>query len=729
MAHHRHRCSSIRSTAYHQDQGGHFATLPSASNNKCTSSRADLIPSWLQHVQASCNDSSGEVPRQASPSPVNLKESSWHPNGLPTVRIQSFCDAGGYQSSDVFIQDSPSSQSPRADQIRHHHRQSDPSRDCNKASVGGEGYDHSNKLMSTPPEATLIEDPVFEKRPRRKTRQDRYSTIKPKAERRGKGQTRRSSTRVSNKGRRLRSSREVMANFKSSAIANPNERITGCSSMDEAPCHVRTSEIWVNTLDNILTVANLVFNDVILRDEDVRQGEKEQLSIKKAKKLKREKKFQEEIDLSGRASSNPPSADFQSFHGANTVDHITVAGKADITSCHGGSDNNGANQGIGDDSRSLPRHRSRTSHSGSICSLPAIIEPRFSDSNTLNKLPSSDNSNSRQDTQRNSTADQKGVKATLGHEKRKLDSRDTIEPPKYEDKGVMVSPWIRQRTEERESNDKNSGDYQLWPKEMNFRSTRAEPRTTNVLSQIPPAETNQGGRLPHSKALGDITSIESQIYGRPSYLPRDSERPKPKTEIKDTTHLPSDLSPAWFFDRTSTCYPDLASFDYFGSSQLFNSQSRDVHDIDFPAQPTTAKQVNRLSQEAFQDSNVLSSNTSQAIDDIPGESLKEYIERMEREILGVDEPSMGRIDDSLLSAEAIRVEVPRTYLFGDGRYPDDFQSKNRFPPRDLLQRPITKDLGWPLRQYQRLPAPAESPDHEIESELASFWRPNHMMWC
>lgn len=223
MARHRHGRSPAKSTVYYQEQCRLSATLPSGFGDKCTSSRTDFIPSWLQHVQTSYNDSSREVLRQASP--VDPKGASWHPNGIPTIRIQSNYDAGRYQSSDLFIQDSPP-QSPLAGQTcRHRHHESDLNSDYDGELDDRKGVYHSKNQISTPPGASLVEDNVFEKRPRRRTRQDRYNTVKAKDAGIRKQRARKPSTRVSKKGR-LRSSREVMANFKSSAIANPNERIT-----------------------------------------------------------------------------------------------------------------------------------------------------------------------------------------------------------------------------------------------------------------------------------------------------------------------------------------------------------------------------------------------------------------------------------------------------------------------------------------------------------------------
>jgi hypothetical protein len=133
---------------------------------------------------------------------------------------------------------------------------------------------------------------------------------------------------------------------------------------------------------------------------------------------------------------------------------------------------------------------------------------------------------------------------------------------------------------------------------------------------------------------------------------------------------------------------------------------------------------------------MFSQKTSQVIDDIhiPGESLKEYIERMEREILGDSGPSTRYPNEASPSTEAIyqsrAVEKQLSKVFDDRRLPDEFtrgvESKDRLPRRDLAHKAVHEDLGWHVRQRQRLSYPEESPD---ESEFTFFWRPNHMTWC
>lgn len=220
MTRHGYRGSTNRSTTYRRDHSGYSAVPSPVANDGCLSSRADFIPSWLNHLP---NNPPQDIPQQKSP--LDSNHLSWHPNGLTTVRIQPNCGTRRYQSPDILIQNSPS-QSPLPDQRCHHqYRQSAPDSDHGQNLDDGERHRHPIQLASTTSEASPTKNHVFEKQPRRKTRRDRYDTIKSKIERTEKGQGKKSSARVSKK-RRLPSSQEIMANFKSQAIANPGERIT-----------------------------------------------------------------------------------------------------------------------------------------------------------------------------------------------------------------------------------------------------------------------------------------------------------------------------------------------------------------------------------------------------------------------------------------------------------------------------------------------------------------------
>ncbi|RFU74569.1 hypothetical protein TARUN_7674 [Trichoderma arundinaceum] len=658
MADHRYRCSTSRSTAYHQDEGGRPTALPSASNHKRASSQTSLISSWLQHVQPGDNGSLREVSRQ--PSAVGPKESSWRPNGLPIVHVQPDYDTRRDDSSDLFIRDSPL-QSLSASPICYHGRrhQSGPNSDNGKDLDNRKRHCHSKGLISTPPGATLFQDAVFERRPRRKTRQNRYDTVKLKAERIEKDRAKKPSVRVSKK-RRLHSSREIMANFKSRAIANPNERITP--------------------------------------DENERP-EKEQSSNPNAERLERDKRRQDDIELFTnalrrlKADYPPPESpsphksrgipitsgdNFQSIHPAHAAIETIVIEKDSNSDTKHNEDNNGG----------PPPDDNHTSQSRSVRNHPTTPETCLSDSNTQKERFSLDR-NIGQGTEKEYATMQQGLNHAASCQHAQPFSRDAVERPKYEDKGVMVSPWMHQRTEDCKQMNSKHDDYQFRRQTISSRFD-LEPQSKDA-----------------SYSLG--------------------------------------VSSAWLFDNADTDYlshslhPHVnttsAPLGYFEPSNSISTQPRDAYSVNWPVQPATPDQVYRLSQEAFQDTNVLSSNTIQ-VDDIPGESLKDYIERMELEILGTGEPSSHVIDDVLLSVEEIyqsnTVEAPRTHFCDDERYPDDtsrsIQSRGLISTRSLMQRPIRQELGWTSQGYLRREAPAEDPDHEVEPELASFWRPNHMMW-
>lgn len=140
---------------------------------------------------------------------------------------------------------------------------------------------------------------------------------------------------------------------------------------------------------------------------------------------------------------------------------------------------------------------------------------------------------------------------------------------------------------------------------------------------------------------------------------------------------------------------------------------RDVYGIDWPAKSITFQPH----QESFRAANAVSHRISQIADDIPGETLKEYIDRMECEILGTDEPSVHYIDKTLRPAQANALDTrkqPNKPLHG-------MKYANRFPQQD----PHHEIVDLFPKQYPRLSYPEEDPN---ESQPAFVWQPNHMMW-
>ncbi|KAK1250150.1 hypothetical protein MKX08_010153 [Trichoderma sp. CBMAI-0020] len=169
-----------------------------------------------------------------------------------------------YQSSDILIQNSPSQAHVPDPRCHHQHRQTAPDGDHGQNLHNGEQHYHTIRPASTTSETPLTKNYVFEKQPRRKTRRDRYESSKSKDERVKKTNGKKSSIRVSKKDR-LRSSREVMANFRSKAIANPGKRLTLEQKF--------TPGLFINGCSSA-SLADLVFNDIPLNHENVEERDK-----------------------------------------------------------------------------------------------------------------------------------------------------------------------------------------------------------------------------------------------------------------------------------------------------------------------------------------------------------------------------------------------------------------------------------------------------------------------
>ncbi|UKZ63278.1 uncharacterized protein TrAtP1_004506 [Trichoderma atroviride] len=582
MTRHKHRGSTDRITTYHRDQRRAPAPLPVA-NDGCLSSRADFIPSWLNHMQ---NDPPQDIPQPKSP--LDANNLSWHPNGLTTVRIQP--KSGQYQSSDILIQNSPSQS-----QCHHEGRESAPDRDHGQSLHDGERHYHNIRPASTTSEAPLTKSYVFEKQPRRKTRRDRYESTKSKDERPEKRKRKKSLTRVSKRGR-LQSSREVMDNFRSKAIANPGEKLTLEQKF--------TPGLFVNGRTSA-SLADLAFNDIPLNHKNVEKRDKDD-PIPESKQRKKR---------------NPRPDETKSFTGA------------------------------------LKR-------------LVADYPPPESASHPTGTIDSSDDGNNNErPLQRGSQQD---LTAVRSREDLTPNGQDAVDPHKYEDKGVMVSPWLHQRTRGNMPYSTTTADHQ-------FRPRRPES-SPNAVFEISPPEVPNG--------VAEAFDFRG-------------------TRIEDTTTPRDKTPPISYFNSTSGPYlsnallPPFSSgsspFDRLDASRVIDLQHSDAYSI------TAA--------------NALSQRISQIVDDIPGETLQAYIGRMEREILGADEPSARYIDKALLPAEANTLDTtvqPSKPLREIGYR---VRSPQQDRPHDFVDR-------FP-RHYSRLSYPEEDPN---ESESAFVWQPNYMMW-
>lgn len=281
-----------------------------------------------------------------------------------------------------------------------------------------------------------------------------------------------------------------------------------------------------------------------------------------------------------------------------------------------------------------------TPHGRSTRSFPVTAEPHSSDLHTCSRwLPSKGTS---------------GGAFLVESVENPQDVEPNVrckEAPQYEDKGVMVSPWMQRLAEKRIWGDGNGENHQI-------------------------------GSPPVSRV--------------------------PDSRTKST---------------------DSAPFGYFETPRPFYTRSRNLSNIDLPAPPTASRRI-------FQDSNIVSSNPVSAIDDIPDESLIDFIQRMEREILGVGDSSTPCVDDTSLPPRATlqsqHMKAPCVDPFYDERCPTDFPrwAPCRYdpPPDGLTRRPIHQDSGWPSRPFSQLPRPTEILGVEAESASTFVWQPHHKMW-
>lgn len=393
---------------------------------------------------------------------------------------------------------------------------------------------------------------------------------------------------------------------------------------------------------------------------------------------------------------------------------------------HGDDGSGDAKDCDGDNNRPPPQRDSFTLHIRPIYSFSPTTAPHCSDLDMLN-TPLSSDGNSIQEAQRES-ATRHQERNTEGNG----DDRDgnQVKVTKYRDIGVMVSPRILQRADKHNSSDEDNGDHRLWADEGDCSNSRTEPRLPNTFPQMLPHKENQQDQLSQLNNPGICTaSVASQIHGYPTYLPHVSERLNLKAEVGDIHCPQSDSFPAWVYGLNSTKYPSLLftnngllSIDDFESLKTIHTELRDACNIDLPARPTSSDYACQLSKEACQDANTPYTATLHVIDDIPGESLMEYIERKEREILSPNElPTY--VDNSLLSAQDA-CHSPTSRI----SHTDVFNEARCSSPRKVVQQPIHEEGYSPFHQYQRLPSPGEILDREIESELTSFWQPNHMNW-
>lgn len=419
---------------------------------------------------------------------------------------------------------------------------------------------------------------------------------------------------------------------------------------------------------NISIVADLAFNDIPLNHENVETREKGHSSNPESKQRKKRNPCPDETksftDALKRLRADYPPPESASRPTSTVVSSVVCTRRSN-------GDNN---------ERPLPRGshtpRSHTPQSLSIRSHPMAVHTSRSFVQEAQGRPSTE----------------KESIPVIGREDLTPRGQDAVGSHKYEDKGVMVSPWLHQRTRENMPYGTTTADHQ-------FRPRRPESSPNAVFEILAPE-------------VSDEVTEAFNFKG-----PR----------IEDTTIPRDKIPPMSYFDKTSDHYPSHASrpwvgsdfsspnhsFDHSNASKFIDMQHRDAYSIDWPAKPVAFQPH----QDVFQGANALSQRTSQIVDDIPGETLKEYIARMEREILGAEKPSARYIDKALLPAEADVLDntiQPRKALREIGY-------RDRFLQRDQPHESV--DLF--SKHYPRLSYPDESPD---ESEPAFVWQPNHMMW-
>lgn len=475
-----------------------------------------------------------------------------------------------------------------------------------------------------------------------------------------------------------------------------------------------------------------MFNDIPLPDQGRTPADNEQWE----KTIARRSEGEESPDTRDRrATSIASSSYFQPIRrpiSTDTINDEAITGRANTTVHHRDDGSSGAKDCAGgNNNRPPPQRDSFTLHIRPIYSLSPSTDPCSSDLNMLD-TPFSSSGDSIQEAQRESAARYQEQNNEGNGDERNLGDGNQVKAIKYRDMGVMVSPRMHHRTDRHKSSDEDDGDHRLCADQGDCSNSRTEPHPHNTFPHMPPHKGNQQDQLSQLNNPGICTaSVESQIYEYPTCLPHVSEELNLKAEVGDIFRPHSDSFPAWIYGPQGTKYAfhpftnsRLPSIDDFESLKPLRTGSGDACNVDLPAQLTSSDYACQLSRETCQDANTLYSDTLHVIDDIPGESLMEYIERKEREILSPDEPHTSYVENSLLSAQDVcqgqNSGVSHTDVFNEARCSS---------PRIPVQQPIREERDSAFHQYERLPSPREILNRDIESELTSFWQPNHMMWC
>ncbi|KAH0499143.1 hypothetical protein TgHK011_006358 [Trichoderma gracile] len=342
------------------------------------------------------------------PAAVGTAQVQYQTGSDPGTPYSSTYDAARYQSSDLFIQDSPSPVPSAVQTGRHHQHESDLHSDYDGVSVDRGRGSNSRTLLSTPPPAFVAKDNAFQKRSRRKTRQDR-------------------------------------------AITNPNEKITLKSTF--------TPGLFVNGRSSA-PVADLVFNEIPVPDEDGEPSERKRSSDSRSKRTKRtkdERARREDIEyltnalkrlkedypvpdlLGSRSLSILSGGDFPSIQRSSTadiIDDVASAKEAGLMPAYGLNGGIAPDKaGDGDTVRSLPGGHEMQSHSAG--SRATANEAPFFDSIAL-VTPTRLNGDSRLKDQKTAPGRQSELEPRVSRGELKSCGSQTVDILDYQDKGVMT---------------------------------------------------------------------------------------------------------------------------------------------------------------------------------------------------------------------------------------------------------------------------------------------------
>ncbi|CAM1507006.1 Fc.00g066470.m01.CDS01 [Cosmosporella sp. VM-42] len=247
----RHRYQHRRSTNKgHRDTSYQHASKALPEEDSTHTSGGHYIRSWLAQIVDPSIDPALDAVRRAEDEPRD-GVSSWHPYNLPLVGIdrntrpETTRKRHLARSDSSIVTSSAGTRSHRQQRKPHHNVP--PNRGQGRTAAQVQDANSQNSIRSTSRES------IFEKRPRRKTRESRYEPKNDTAGAHSRNKKSRSRPKK-NKKRPLSSSRNIMINFASDAI--PNKRLTMKPSL--------TTGLFLNGRTSTANqLADLTFNDMV----------------------------------------------------------------------------------------------------------------------------------------------------------------------------------------------------------------------------------------------------------------------------------------------------------------------------------------------------------------------------------------------------------------------------------------------------------------------------------